>query len=150
MYASTIVLAVPAIVGRFFVVQSPSWLVFRGRIAEAEAEIRRLLLRDPPYPKNFTLHRPHGHDRGHVGKKAPWFALFAGKIRYRTLLAAVPWFLQDLSTYGIGIFSPTILATIVGASIAHPRNTAELIQTDILATRGAAFIDLLLIVGIVF
>jgi MFS family permease len=44
MYASTIVLALPVIVGRFFVVQSPSWLVFRGRIAEAEAEIRRLLL----------------------------------------------------------------------------------------------------------
>jgi hypothetical protein len=31
-----------------------------------------------------------------------------------------------------------------------PRNTAELIQSDILATRGAALIDVLLIVGIVF
>src|SRR6516165_8721964 len=55
-------------------------------------------------------------------------------------------FLQDLSTYGIGIFTPTVLATIIGVGIAHPRNTAELIQGDILATRGAAFIDLLLIV----
>jgi putative MFS transporter len=62
----------------------------------------------------------------------------------------VPWFLQDLGTYGIGIFTPTILATVVGASIDHPRNTAELIQSDILATKGAAFIDVLLIVGIVF
>jgi MFS transporter, putative metabolite transport protein len=62
----------------------------------------------------------------------------------------VPWFLQDLGTYGIGIFTPTILATLIGASIDHPRNTAELIQRDILATKGAAFIDVLLIVGIVF
>jgi MFS transporter, putative metabolite transport protein len=62
----------------------------------------------------------------------------------------VPWFLQDLGTYGIGIFTPTILATVIGASIEHPRNTAELIQSDILATRGAALIDVLLIVGIVF
>ena len=65
-------------------------------------------------------------------------------------MASVPWFLQDLSTYGIGIFTPTILATVVGAGIQHPRNTAELIQSDILATRGAAFIDLLLIVGVAF
>jgi MFS transporter, putative metabolite transport protein len=62
----------------------------------------------------------------------------------------VPWFLQDLGTYGIGIFTPTILVTVIGASIEHPRNTAELIQSDILATRGAALIDVLLIVGIVF
>ena len=57
--------------------------------------------------------------------------------------------MQDLGTYGIGIFTPTILATVIGASIEHPRNTAELIQSDILATRGAALIDVLLIVGIV-
>jgi MFS transporter, putative metabolite transport protein len=38
---------------------------------------------------------------------------------------------------------------VIGASIEHPRNTAELIQSDILATRGAALIDVLLIVGIV-
>ena len=150
MYASTILLAAPVIIGRFFVVQSPCWLVFRGRIAEAEAETRRLLLRNPPYPKEITLYRPHDHDKAHLREKAAWSALFTGKNRDRTILASVPWFLQDLSTYGIGIFTPTVLATIIGAGIAHPRNTAELIQGDILATRGAAFIDLLLIVGIAF
>jgi MFS family permease len=85
-----------------------------------------------------------------VQQKAPWSALFTGRNLDRTILASVPWFLQDLSTYGIGIFTPTILATIIGASIEHPRNTAELIQSNILATRGAAFIDVLLIVGIGF
>src|SRR5262249_17483206 len=72
-----------------------------------------------------------------------------GQYLRRTILASVPWFLQDLSTYGIGIFTPTILATLVGARIDHPRNTAELVQGDILATKGAALIDLLLTVGIV-
>jgi MFS transporter, putative metabolite transport protein len=76
--------------------------------------------------------------------------LFDGTSRSRTILASVPWFLQDLSTYGIGIFTPTILATLVGASIAHPRNTADLVQSDLIATKGAALIDVLLIVGIVF
>lgn len=148
MYGSTIILAVPVIIGRFFVVQSPPWLVHRGRIAEAEAEIKRLLHREPRYPKEIVLCAPQGG--GESADKARWSELFRGQNLRRTILASVPWFLQDLSTYGIGIFTPTILATLLGARIDHPRNTAELIQSDILATKGAAVIDVLLIVGIVF
>src|SRR5437763_6760401 len=66
MYAGKVLLAAPVIIGRFFVVQSPSWLVFRGRIAEAEVETRRLLQRDPPYPKQVTLQQPHDHHKAHM------------------------------------------------------------------------------------
>jgi putative MFS transporter len=149
MYASAIVLALPVIVGRFFIVQSPLWLMFRGRVEEAQAATERLLLRDPPYPKEVVLHPPQGCDNSRHPEGAPWSALFQGANLHRTILASLPWFLQDLGTYGIGIFTPTILATIIGARMDHPRNTAELIQSDILATKGAAFIDVLLIVGIV-
>jgi hypothetical protein len=62
----------------------------------------------------------------------------------------VPWFLQDLGTYGIGIFTPTILAAAVGANEDHARSIADLIQKDITAARGAALITALLIVGIIF
>jgi MFS transporter, putative metabolite transport protein len=147
MYASTIVLAIPVIIGRFFVVQSPSWLVLRGRIADAEVEIEKLLAREPRYPRDIILRRPRVAPVSQA--KARWSELFKGKALDRTILASVPWFLQDLGTYGIGIFTPTILATLIGARIDHPRNTAELIQSDILATKGAALIDVLLIVGIV-
>jgi putative MFS transporter len=149
MYASTIVLAVPVIIGRFFVVQSPPWLVFRGRIAEAAAATQRLLAREPCYPKKVVLHRPQAVAIGHE-RRDHWSALFRGRNLRRTILASVPWFLQDLSTYGIGIFTPTILATLVGARNEHPRNVGDLIQSDIMATKGAALIDVLLIVGIVF
>src|SRR5215468_7874738 len=151
MYASTLVLAVPVIIGRFFIVQSPLWLMFHGRVEEAEAATERLLLRDPPYPREVVLHRAQSRDkrREHQRRKAPWSALFQGTNLGRTILASVPWFLQDLGTYGIGIFTPTILATLLGATIAYPRNVAELVQSDILATKGAALIDVLLIVGIV-
>jgi hypothetical protein len=142
------VLAVPVIIGRFFVVQSPPWLLVRGRIAEAEAATERLLRREPQYPKEVVLHRPPSVAVSYP--KARWSALFEGRNLRATILASVPWFLQDLSTYGIGIFTPTILATLVGANIEHPRNTAELVQSDLLATKGAALIDALLIVGILF
>lgn len=151
MYASTLLLVVPVTIGRFFVVQSPLWLVHQGRVDEAEAATERLLLRDPPYPKEVILERdPPGAGPRHPRKSASWSALFTGVNLRRTILASVPWFLQDLGTYGIGIFTPTILATLLGATIAHPRNVAELVQSDILATKGAALIDVLLIVGIVF
>src|SRR5215470_6774532 len=152
MYASTLVLAVPVIIGRFFIVQSPLWLMFRGRVEEAEAATERLLLRDPLYPKEVILHRAQARNKHHEHQRgeAPWSALFQGINLDRTILASVPWFLQDLGTYGIGMFTPTILATVIGASVAQPRDLAELIQSDILATKGAAFIDVLLIVGIAF
>ena len=151
MYASTLLLVVPVIIGRFFVVQSPSWLASRGRVGEAETQTERLLRREPRYPKDVILHRTQGGDQNGEGsrEKEHWSALFKGGNLRRTILASVPWFLQDLGTYGIGIFTPTILATVIGAGIEHPRNTAELIESDVLATKGAAVIDVLLIVGIV-
>jgi MFS transporter, putative metabolite transport protein len=61
----------------------------------------------------------------------------------------VPWFLQDLGTYGIGIFTPTILAASLGHEPVHARNLSDLIHNDMLAAKGAALIDLLLLIGIV-
>jgi MFS transporter, putative metabolite transport protein len=58
--------------------------------------------------------------------------------------------LQDLSTYGIGIFTPTILATALGHQAEHVRSMSDLISNAILAARGDAMITTLLIIGIAF
>ena len=50
---------------------------------------------------------------------ASFASLFVGPNLRATILASVPWFLQDLGTYGIGIFTPTILAAAVGANEDH-------------------------------
>jgi MFS transporter, putative metabolite transport protein len=63
---------------------------------------------------------------------------------------SVPWFLQDLGTYGIGIFTPTILAAALGATTDHVRSIADVILQDIDAAKGAALTTSLLLVGIVF
>ncbi len=150
MYAMAILPAILVIAGRFFVTQSPHWLVAKGRLPEAEREMARLLHREPAYPRTIALCDPEleiateHRERGGIGR------LFAKpKNRRATILASAPWFLQDLGTYGIGIFTPTILAATLGATNVHEHNLAQVIFNDKLAAEGAAMIDTLLIVGIV-
>jgi MFS family permease len=73
MYASTLVLVVPVVIGRFFIVQSPLWLMFRGRVKEAEIATERLLLRQPPDPQEVVLHHAQARDTRHADQreKAP-------------------------------------------------------------------------------
>jgi MFS family permease len=147
MYGMAIVPALVVACGRFFVTQSGHWLMSQGRVEEAERETEKLLRREPQYPKKVKLREA---DWGGKHDKTPGFAkLFKNKHRRATILAAVPWFLQDLGTYGIGIFTPTILAATIGVVSANERNLAEVIHQDMRAAEGAVFIDLLLIVGIV-
>jgi MFS family permease len=149
MYASAIIPAIGVLLGRFFITQSGHWLMLQGRIEEAERETRRLLHREPPYPKTVKLREIEEDPANPVDKKPGFHKLFKKKNRRATILASVPWFLQDLGTYGIGIFTPTILAaTIGGAASGNHRNLAEVIHDDMLAAKGAAIIDVLLIVGI--
>ena len=151
MYATAIVPAILVIVGRFFINESPHWLMSKGRHGEAEHAIGRLLKRNPPYPKTFKLKTSQLPTKGSPAEKEGHYsALFKPKNRRATILASVPWFIQDLATYGIGIFTPTILAATIGAKSDHPRNIADIIQNDILAAKGAALLDVLLVVGILF
>ena len=85
-----------------------------------------------------------------VPSGATWASLFNKTNRRATILASVPWFLQDLGTYGIGIFTPTILAVALGANSDHARSVADLILNDIMAAKGAALTTSFLIVGIIF
>jgi MFS family permease len=146
MYGSAVIPALLVVLARFTVTDSAPWLAARGRLGEAERETARLLRRRPPYPTRVRLRRPdqtagEGSDGGD--------RLFSRRYLRPLVLASVPWFLQDLGTYGIGIFTPTILASVVGAQPKYVRNLADLIHGDMLAAKGAALIDVLLLVGIV-
>ncbi len=59
----------------------------------------------------------------------------------------MPWFLQDLGTYGIGIFTPTILSHTIGHEISNAHNVTAIIARDLEGAKGAALVDTLLIVG---
>ncbi len=149
MYATVIIPAILVTIGRFFIPDSGHWLVARGRIREAEHEVLKLLKRNPPYPKRVRLVLPAHHRQTASQRDSGYQTLFDKNNIKATILAAAPWFLQDLGTYGIGIFTPTILASMIGANVQHAHNLADIIHNDMLAAKGAAWIDILLIVGIV-
>jgi MFS family permease len=150
MYASAIIPAVLVTVGRLYIVESANWLFARGEFKKAEEATKRLLIRKPQYPSDVRLTTTKGKPAGAAQPSQSYAALFKGANRRATILASVPWFLQDLGTYGIGIFTPTILAAAVGANSDHARSVYDLILNDIAAAKGAALITTLLIVGIVF
>jgi MFS family permease len=151
MYATALIPALIVTIGRFFVVESANWLAVHGAHDEAERSITRLLARNPRYPKAFKLRSASAAigRTEHHNKRSFW-TLFNRRNRRATIFAAVPWFIQDLSTYGIGIFTPVILAATIGARSDHIRSFSDMISDNIIAAEGAALIDVLLIVGIVF
>ena len=150
MYATAILPAVVVTIGRFFIIESPNWLVVRGAVEEAEKTVTRLLVRRPQYPTTVTLARAAGGRASEEQGGASFAALFNSDNRRATIFASVPWFLQDLGTYGIGIFTPTILAAALGGPADHIRSLSDLISDVILAAKGSAMINVLLIVGILF
>jgi putative MFS transporter len=150
MYASAIIPAVLVTIGRFYIVESANWLASRGEMKKAEDAVRRLLVREPQYPAEIKLVARDGKSVGHSESGGSWMALFNRTNRRATILASVPWFLQDLGTYGIGIFTPTILAVALGANSDHARSVADLIANDITAAKGSALTTSFLIVGVLF
>jgi putative MFS transporter len=150
MYATAIVPAALVVIGRLFVTDSGQWLMAHGRRHDAERELQRLLERKPRYPSHvqlaeidpdYALHSP-------AARRGRWADLFTTKNRRATILASVPWFLQDLGTYGIGLFTPMILGHTIGHEITEAQNVAGVIARDIEAAKGAAVIDVFLVVGI--
>ena len=148
MFATAVVPALVVTISRFYITESANWLQTRGATEQATRAATRLLLRTPRYPQNIVLlSQPVSAAHAHGGS---FLSLFKQPYRRATILASVPWFLQDLSTYGIGIFTPTILAAALGHTTEHVRSMSDLIANATAAARGDAMITLLLIIGIAF
>ena len=148
MYATALAPAVIITVGRFFIPESANWLIVRGAHEHAEKAVTRLLHRTPVYPQKVELTR-HVVDEKSASKQS-FFALFDAKNLRATIFSSAPWLFQDLGTYGIGVFTPTLIAAALGSGPDKIRSPADLIASGIHSAEAAALTTSLLIVGIIF
>jgi MFS family permease len=119
--------------------ESPRWLARNGREEEAAAVAERLCgrpVRVTETDRAQTEETPEGL-RALIRPE-----LFSRRWRRRTIFTAVPWFLMDIATYGVGIFTPTLLA-----AMALSGADATFIADDISATEGTAVLDVFLVIG---
>ena len=132
MLAFGVLPAVVVVLMREGLPESVRWHLARGNYEKASHAASALL--ESPITLNAQNSPP-------VERKLSFGSLFKKRYIRRTIFASVPWFLQDISTYGIGIFTPTIMAAMaLGGG-------ASFIAKDMGATEGAAAVDLLLVVG---
>ncbi|NDG75337.1 MAG: MFS transporter [Synechococcaceae bacterium WB8_1B_136] len=128
--------------GRLFLPESSHWLVSKGRVSHATKQLQKLLNR-----RDIELTRLELAEEGQLPQHANWRQLFRGRYRRATILASLPWFLQDLSTYGIGIFTPVIIAAAFGANH-DEHNVAAVIHNALLGAKGTALVDVGFLIGI--
>jgi len=122
---------------------SPHWLMTRGRFTEAAQAFIRIM----PEQREAVLQicRDAGNQSAAiaVAPAKPGIAiLFSRDYRARTMLVAVPWFLMDIATYGIGLFTPIILGAIDVSG-----KSGGIFTSDFTDARGSAAIDLFLLFG---
>jgi len=124
--------------------ESPHWLMARGRFAEAAHAFIRII----PEQREAVLQLTNNAGNQSLASSAalarrPGIAvLFSRAYRARTTLVAVPWFLMDIATYGVGFFTPVILGAIDGSG-----QGGGAISHDVAATKGSGTIDLFLLFG---
>jgi len=121
--------------------ESPHWLMSRGQFAEAAQAFIRII----PAQRQAVLQLTGDQEKvaapvPHVNGGLP--ILFSRRYLARTALVTIPWFLMDIATYGVGLFTPTILGAIEVSG-----RTRGLAARDFALAKGSAVIDLFLLIG---
>jgi MFS family permease len=132
IFASGAVLAVFVVLARIGVPESPRWLLTQGRPEEAAKVVSRFVGETVRADQVTTSAAEPG---------VPWRTLFTAEFRRRTTFTSAPWFLMDIVVYGIGVFTPTIIAGIVVT------NSQSFIGHEITSLEGTAFTDIFLVLG---
>ena len=121
--------------------ESPHWLMSRGKFAEAAQTFIRII----PEQRQAVLQLTGNHEK--LAAPVPQVngglsILFSRRYRALTALVTIPWFLMDIATYGVGLFTPTILGAIEISG-----RTRGLTAHDFALAKGSAIIDLFLLFG---
>jgi MFS family permease len=121
--------------------ESPHWLMSRGKFAEAAKAFSRII----PEQRQAVLQLADNDEQ--LAAPVPHITgglsmLFSRPYRARTALVTIPWFLMDIATYGVGLFTPVILGAIEVSGTAF-----GLVAHDFAIAKGSGLIDLFLLIG---
>ncbi len=116
-----------------FLLESPRYYMARGEYDQASQAASTLL--------GESINITPETDPPQREPNLSYGALFSPQYRRSTALASIPWFLQDIATYGIGIFTPAIIGNLAFAS------EDNFLAKEMASAKGAAFVDLFLIAG---
>jgi putative MFS transporter len=118
MIAAVGAVAVIFLLLRFWLPESQRWLGHRQRGRPARASTRA-----PSLGRRYAV-------------------LLSRRFRTRTTLISLPWFLMDIATYGVGLFTPVILGAIRFSS-----DTTGPLAAEFSNAEGTAAIDVFLFLG---
>ena len=118
-----------------FLLESPSYYLAKGEYEAASKAASELL------EKSVYFESEAKADVSPKATALGYRDLFSPAYLQQTALASIPWFLQDISTYGIGIFTPTIIATL---AFSQDQN---LLTQEMASARGAAIVNVFLVAG---
>mgnify|MGYP006272563841 FL=1 len=124
-----------AVVRLSFSLESPRYFINRGEYTEASDAATQLL--ETPITITAEMEPPQSEERPSYG------VLFSRLHRRSTLLASTPWFLQDIATYGVGIFTPAIIGMLAFA------DETDFMVREMGSAKGSAIVDLFLILGFI-
>ena len=93
---------------------------------------------DPVKPKPEKSPTWHSH-------LSSYAELFSKKNLKKTILITVPWFFMDFAFYGVGIFTPILIAAMIGTHGAG----LNFIAQDFYSTEYTVLLDVFLVIGFV-
>ena len=127
-----------------FLLESPSYYLAKGEYEAASKAASELLEKDIHFEPEEQNSELTNSEQAKGAKQLGYADLFSPNYRRQTALASVPWFLQDIATYGIGIFTPTIIA-----ALAFSQEGDFLVQ-EMASAKGAAIANSFLVIGFLF